>query len=120
MLMKIDKQNEILNDEQLLYQLTGGSEPLKAITKVKSEKVLRPKEIVRVTSAQHLTDEEKNEILEAIENVIPFDADKVQYHVEPSLIAGIRVQSSSYFYDNSLKRKLNDLDGHLHTHINID
>lgn len=118
--MKLNKTNAPINEEQLLYQLTAGSTPKKKIVKETYDNDYRPKEIVRITSAQQLTDEERRNILGAVEHVIPFDADKVQYRVEPSMIAGIRIQSSSYFYDNSLKRKLNDLDGHLHKHINID
>lgn len=117
--MKIDKNRSSISEEELLYQLASSKINDEPISKVKRVYAERPKEVVRVTSAQQLTNEEREEILNAVSHVIPFDNDEVQYRVDPSMIAGIRVQSSSYFYDNSLKRKLNDLNGHLHKQINI-
>ena len=62
---------------------------------------------------------ERKTVIDSVSHVIPFDNDKVDFRVDPSMIAGIRVQSTTYFYDNSLKRKLNDLNGYLHKQINM-
>lgn len=116
--MKLDKNTSITED-QLLYQLASNNfqdqKKLEALIR-KSEQA--DSEVVSITSAQQLTEVERELILKAIGNVMPVNLEKVQYKVDPSLIAGIRVQSKSYFYDNSIKRKLSDLDGHLQNIIN--
>lgn len=118
--MKIDNNQSSMTEEQLLYQLASSSfkDKEKLLESIRNS---TPRsESVKITSAQQLTEEERNEILNAVENVMPVDKSNVQYLVDPSLIAGIRVQSSSYFYDNTIKRKLNDLDGHFQTNINMN
>ena len=117
--MKVDNINNSLNEEQLLRQLASSSINKKRIREASEQGDYRSNEKVRITSAQQLTDEERKTVIDAVSHVIPFDNDKVDFRVDPSMIAGIRVQSTTYFYDNSLKRKLNDLNGYLHKQINM-
>lgn len=117
--MKIDKINASISEEQLLHQLASSSIDRKPKYEASQNDEQRSNEKVRITSAQQLTEEERNEVIDAVSHVIPFDNGKVDFRVDPSMIAGIRVQSRTYFYDNSLKRKLNDLNGYLHKHINM-
>lgn len=118
--MKIDKNNSSLTEEQLLYHLASSS----ASDRNKLLENFRLKEsageAIIITSAQQLTENERADILTALESVMPVDTSNVKYFVDPELIAGIRVQSSSYFYDNTIKRQLNDIDGHLHSNINMN
>lgn len=118
--MKIDKNNSSLTEEQLLYHLASSS----ASDRNKLLENFRLKEsageAIKITSAQQLTENERTDILTALESVMPVDTSNVKYFVDPELIAGIRVQSSSYFYDNTIKRQLNDIDGHLHSNINMN
>lgn len=117
--MKVDNINNSLNEEQLLQQLASSSINKKRIREASEQDDYRSNEKVRITSAQQLTGEERKKVIDAVSHVIPFDNDKVDFRVDPSMIAGIRVQSTTYFYDNSLKRKLNDLNGYLHKQINM-
>lgn len=69
--------------------------------------------VIRITSAHPLKEEEKAEILRALDRRITFEPEDIQYTVDERLIAGIRIQSRSYYYDNSLLRKLEDMRHHL-------
>lgn len=68
---------------------------------------------VRITTAKPLSDQDKEKVITALGQALLFDPEAVQFKVDPRLIGGIRVQSRSYYYDNSLKRKLEDMRSHL-------
>ncbi|XJS11426.1 F0F1 ATP synthase subunit delta [Aerococcaceae bacterium WGS1372] len=118
--MKIDKNNTSLSEEQLLYHLASSSAQDRSKILESFRLSESTGENLKITSAQQLTEEEKADILNAIQNVMPVDTNNVKYFVDPDLIAGIRVQSRSYFYDNTIKRQLNDIDGYLHSNINLN
>ncbi|MGX7091953.1 F0F1 ATP synthase subunit delta [Hutsoniella sourekii] len=67
------------------------------------------KDTLTITSAQELTDQEKQEIIDIFADKIHRDFKEVIYIVDPDLIAGVHVQSTAYSYEWSAQKLLRDL-----------
>lgn len=108
--MKNDQSSD-LSEQAILEALLEQRKQIE--TRQQELKEQKESPVIRITSASPLKQEEKEEILRALERRITFEPEDIQYTVDERLIAGIRIQSRSYYYDNSLLRKLEDMRHHL-------
>ncbi|MDO5457228.1 MAG: F0F1 ATP synthase subunit delta [Atopococcus tabaci] len=108
--MKNNQSNE-MNESDILEILLKQRQQIEAGQERLKEQKESP--VIRITSAHPLSQQDKEVVLRALERIITFEQDDIQYIVDARLIAGIRIQSRSYYYDNSLLRKLEDMRHHL-------
>lgn len=96
--MKIDKNNSSLTEEQLLYHLASSS----ASDRNKLLENFRLKEsageAIKITSAQQLIENERADILTALESVMPVDTSNVKYFVDPELIKFVFVSKAVHIF----------------------
>lgn len=104
-------QNTELSEKDILEALLKQRKQIETRQEELKEKKYSP--VIRITSAHPLSQQDKEIIIKALGRVITFELDDIQYIVDERLIAGIRIQSRSYYYDNSLLRKLEDMRHHL-------
>ena len=70
-------------------------------------------EMLMITSAVPLTDEEKERIVRKFLDITKKPLRRITTFVYPSLIAGVRIQSESYYYEVTGKKTLKELRRHL-------
>lgn len=70
-------------------------------------------EMLMITSAVPLTDEEKERIVRKFLDITKKPLRRITTVVDPSLIAGVRIQSESYYYEVTGKKTLKELRRHL-------
>lgn len=70
-------------------------------------------ETLVITSATELTQDQIDRIAEKFKGKSGVELKKVEPHVDPSLISGIRLQSESFYYEDSGYKTLNDLKRNL-------
>ena len=70
-------------------------------------------EMLMITSAVPLTDEEKERIVRKFLDITKKPLRRITTVVDPSLITGVRIQSESYYYEVTGKKTLKELRRHL-------
>ncbi|MGY3815214.1 F0F1 ATP synthase subunit delta [Globicatella sulfidifaciens] len=70
-------------------------------------------EMLMITSAVPLTDEEKERIVRKFLDITKKSLRRITTVVDPSLITGVRIQSESYYYEVTGKKTLKELRRHL-------
>lgn len=70
-------------------------------------------EMLMITSAVPLTEEEKERIVRKFLDITKKPLRRITTVVDPSLITGVRIQSESYYYEVTGKKTLKELRRHL-------
>nr|WP_276931543.1 F0F1 ATP synthase subunit delta [Globicatella sulfidifaciens] len=81
------------------------------VTSLKKEQ--NQSEMLMITSAVPLTDEEKERIVRKFLDITKKPLRRITTVVDPSLITGVRIQSESYYYEVTGKKTLKELRRHL-------
>lgn len=68
---------------------------------------------VYVTSATELSEQQKQAIEKNYNDLVNNDAMEFHYQVDPTLLSGFKLQSATYFYDQTGLAYLNDLQNEL-------
>lgn len=104
-----DENREHFEDELLgkimLNMMNGEGTSLK--------KEQNQSEMLMITSAVPLTDEEKERIVRKFLDITKKPLRRITTVVDPSLITGVRIQSESYYYEVTGKKTLKELRRHL-------
>ena len=76
-------------------------------------KILNKEEDIRIISAQELTQEEKNRVVESVKKGKQGIQFKISYEVDSGILGGLQIYSGSTFLDCSLRSRLDKLRSEL-------